>query len=346
MSPLNSAKLHPGNVIRVIAPSRSLGIISSENKAYAIQALEKLGLKVTFGKNVDECDRMLSSSIKSRIEDFHSAFSDPEVKAILTVIGGYNSNQILNCIDYELIESNPKIFCGFSDITALSNALYRKTGLITYSGMHFSTFAMEKGNEYSIEHFKKIFFTNATISPQPSKEWSDDAWYIDQENRTFFPNRGYVGLQLGEAEGTIIGGNLGTLRLLQGTEYMPNLEGTILFLEEVSQSDADVYEFDRNLQALSLAPGFNGVKGIVFGRFETSFKMTEEKLKFILSSNPELKHLPILSNVDFGHTSPLFTFPVGGKARLKVTKDVVSLTFQEHLLKSEENPCLTPHTTL
>lgn len=332
MNLLFPSKLKSGDEVRVIAPSRSMGIISASNKAFAIKALEELGVRVTFGKHVDECDLMLSSSVPSRITDLHEAFADQNVKAILTVIGGYNSNQLLDSIDYDLIKQNPKIFCGFSDITALGNAIYHKTGLVTYSGVHFSSFGMEKGFEYSLEHFKKIFFESDEISLISSKEWSDDAWYLDQDKRTFHQNPGYTVINVGQASGTIIGGNLGTLHLLHGTPYMPALDEAILFLEAVSDSSGtDVYRFDRILQSLLQAPDFEKVQAIVIGRFENSFGMTKEKLQYILSSKPNLKNIPIIANADFGHTTPIFTFPIGGTCRLKAeVSGKVELVIEKH----------------
>jgi len=118
-------KLKSGDEIRVIAPSRSMSMIGEECKKIATERLESLGLKVTFGKYVNEADEdYLVAPAKHRAEDLNEAFADKNVKAILTVIGGFNSNQILDCIDYEMIKQNPKIFCGFSDITVLSNAIY------------------------------------------------------------------------------------------------------------------------------------------------------------------------------------------------------------------------------
>lgn len=130
-------KLKPGNEIHVIAPSRSLGIIAPELRETACRRLEELGFRVTFSKYAEEMDRFRSSSADSRAEDLHEAFADPGVKGILTAIGGYNSNQLLSRLDYDLIGKNPKVFCGFSDITALQNAIFAKTGLVTYSGPHF-----------------------------------------------------------------------------------------------------------------------------------------------------------------------------------------------------------------
>jgi muramoyltetrapeptide carboxypeptidase len=332
MKPIFPNKLKPGDEVRVIAPSRSMGIISSDNKALAIRALENLGLHVTFGEHVDEQDIMYSSSVASRIADLHEAFSDQNVKAILAVIGGYNSNQLLEFIDYGLIKHNPKIFCGFSDITALGNAITHKAGLVTYSGVHFSSFGMQKGFEYSLEHFKKIFFDSNEISLIPSKEWSDDAWYLDQEKRVFHPNPGYKVINPGQAEGKIIGGHLGTLRLLCGTPYMPSLDESILFLEGDSISKSiDIYEFDRNLQALIHSSDFGKVRAIVIGRFENNFGMTDEKLHAILGTKPALNNIPIIADADFGHTTPIFTFPIGGLCRLQAdASEDVALVIEKH----------------
>ena len=160
-------KLKYGDEIRVIAPSRSMAIISEETINLAKERLENEGFKVTFGKNVMKIDEDFKcASIEDRINDLHDAFKDNNVKAILTVIGGFNSNQLLDYIDYELIKNNPKIFCGFSDITAMSNSIYAKTGLVTYSGVHFSSFGMKKGFEYSLNYFKKMFMQDQEINIQ------------------------------------------------------------------------------------------------------------------------------------------------------------------------------------
>ena len=136
---------------------------------------------------------------KKRAEDLNEAFRDKNVKAILTVIGGFNSNQIIKYLDYEMIKNNPKILCGFSDITILLDTIYAKTGLVTYYGPHFSSFGMKKGFEYTFEYFKKMLLDDGNAKVESSKEWSDDAWFIDQENREFIKNDGMVVINEGEA---------------------------------------------------------------------------------------------------------------------------------------------------
>jgi muramoyltetrapeptide carboxypeptidase len=324
-------KLQAGDEIRVIAPARSLALLSEENLNLAKENLEKQGFKVSFSKNCREKDIFMSSSIKSRVEDLHEAFKDQTVKAIFTVIGGFNSNQILKYLDYELIKNNPKILCGYSDITALSNAITAKTDLITYSGLHFSTWAMKKGFEYNLDYFQKCLMNEGIISIESSKTWSDDSWYKDQENRNFEINNGFLAINEGEAEGRIFGGNLCTFNLLQGTEFMTNISNSILFIEDDDMAGNFFgVEFDRNLQSLIHQPNFDKVKGIVIGRFQKSTDMTIEKLKYTIATKQELKNIPIFANADFGHTNPMITFPIGGTAKISVKNNQVKFEILQH----------------
>ncbi|WP_141559838.1 S66 family peptidase [Bacillus toyonensis] len=324
-------KLKKGDEIRVISPSCSLSIVSNENRNLAIKRLTDMGFQVTFSKYADEIDRFASSSISSRIQDLHEAFRDPNVKAILTTLGGYNSNGLLKHLDYNLIRENPKFFCGYSDITALNNAIYAKTGLVTYSGPHFSSFGMEKGLEYTNDYFLKCLTSNEPIEVLPSETWSDDSWYIDQENREFITNEGYISIHKGEATGEIIGGNMSTLNLLQGTPYMPNLQAKILFLEEdCLTGTATLKTFDRYLHSLMQQPDFECVKGIVIGKMQKGAECTIEDIEEMIASKPELTHIPIIANASFGHTTPIFTFPIGGRAKIISNKESSAITILTH----------------
>ena len=323
-------KLKPGDEVRVIAPSRSMVIIGEDCKKIATDRLESLGLKVTFGKHVMEADSdYLCASIESRVEDLNEAFRDKNVKAILTVIGGFNSNQLLDYIDYDAIKENPKIFCGFSDITALSNSIYAKTGLVTYSGPHWSSFGMLKGFDYEFEYFKKMFMEEEEIEITSSKEWSDDAWFMDQENREFIPNEGMFIINEGTAEGEIVGGNLCTLNLLQGTEYMPDISNKVLFIEDDDMA-GKIYlmEFDRNLQSLMHMPEFKTVRGIVLGRSQKATAMNKEKWMKLIKNKKELANIPVIAGADFGHSTPIFTFPIGGYAKLSAKDGDIKLTIK------------------
>ena len=311
-------KLKIGDEIRVIAPSRNMKILSDETINTAIKRLEELGFKVTFGKNVYNSinDVYGCASIEDRVKDLHEAFLDKNVKAILTVLGGFNVNQILDYIDYDIIKNNPKIICGFSDITALLNAIYAKTGMVTFSGPHFSSFGMLKGIEYTAENMQKMLFGDGKNQLHPSPEWSDDLWFLDQNNRTFIRNEGYWKLQGGNAEGTLIGGNLCTFNLLLGTQYRPAFtKNTVLFIEDTENSN--IAEFTRNFQAIIQQPDFANVKAVLIGRFQKKSEVTREQLEFMINRfAPKLKGLPIIANLDFGHSTPLLTIPVGGTAKI------------------------------
>jgi len=321
-------KLKPGDEVRVIAPARSLAIISKENQDIANKRLEDLGLKLSFSKHVNENDDFASSSIESRIEDLHEAFSDKNVKAVFTVIGGFNSNQLLRYIDWELIWGNPKILCGYSDITALNNAIFAKTGLVTYSAPQYSTFGQKLYFDYTLDYFKKCLMADESFNIKPSESWSDDHWYKDQDNRKLIPNEGWLIINEGNAGGTILGANLCTFNLLQGTEYMPSLKKSVLFLEDDHTSKA--YDFDRNLQSLIHLPEFPKVKGLVIGRFQKASEMANEKLIQIIKTKKELNVLPVVSGVDFGHTDPKITFPIGGEVELELNKASSRITITKH----------------
>lgn len=322
-------RLSPGDQIRVIAPARSMDLIKEEQVKLAVGRLEGLGFRLTFGKHVNGHDEFFSSPIEQRIEDLHDAFADPAVAGILTVIGGYNSNQLLKYIDWGLIKNNPKFFCGYSDITALSLAIYKKTGLITYSGPHFSSFGVKHGLEYTLSSFLEAATNDAPYEIEPSEVWSDDPWYRDQENRTFLKHNGFLAIQEGNAQGTLIGGNLCTMNLLQGTEFMPELTGSILFIEDDMESHS--LTFDRDLQSLLHQPGAEGIKGILVGRFQKDSQVTEEAIIRIIQSKKELKGIPVIGNVNFGHTQPMATIPVGAFASISASSGGVKIEIEQYL---------------
>ena len=331
MKKIYPSKLKVGDEIRVIAPARSLGIISDEIRKIANQRFGDLGLKLSFGKHVEEMDEFKSSSFKSRLKDLHQAFADNSIKAIITVIGGFNSNQLLDYIDWNLLKKNPKILCGYSDITVLNNAIYAKTGIVTYSGPHYSTFGMKNYFDHTLDYFKKCLFSNKPFEVLPSEYWTDDMWYQNQEKRKPIENKGFLAINQGNSSGTILASNLCTFNLLQGTKYFPPLKNSILFLEEDNlERNYTAVGFDRNLQSLIHQKYFKGVKGVVIGRFQKESEISEDVIKKIIKSKKELEKIPVVANVDFGHTDPRITFPVGGIAEMSVKKSGIKIKIIKH----------------
>ena len=302
-------KLQYGDEIRVIAPSSSLSRVWETAYDKALSYLTDKGFKVTFSKNSREMNEFKSSSIKSRVDDIHEAFSDKNVKMIITAIGGFNVNQILPYLDYELIKANPKILCGYSDITALLHAIYVKTGLVTYHGPHFSTFGFDVETEYTEAYFFDLLMKNDEI--------------VIKESNT---SGEYFVIQEGTCEGNIIGGNLCTLNLLQGTPYMPDLNEKVLFIEDDNiMGDYFVYEFDRNLQSLLQVCGTDTIKGIVFGRFDESCKLDKDVIRKIIQDKISAD-IPVIFGVDFGHVLPMITFPIGGKVKISAKVNYLRIT--------------------
>lgn len=322
------AKLRPGDEVRVVSPAISLRIIPEDQRRTAAERLEALGLRCSFSANAEVLDRFESSPVESRVSDLHEAFADPGVAGMLTTLGGYNSNQLLGHLDYDLIQENPKVLCGFSDITALATAIHARAGLVTYSGPHFTTFGMVRAIGYTREYFERCLMRAGPFEVPPADHWSDDPWYEDQENRELVPNPGYEVINEGEAQGTLLGGHLGTLCLLFGTSFMPDLAGSILLLED--DEEARPHHFDRELQSLIHQPGFEGVRGMVFGRFQRASKMDLDTLREIVRSRRELDGIPVVANASFGHTTPQFTFPIGGSGNLRAGGGETRLLIEEH----------------
>ncbi|HFR3749878.1 S66 family peptidase [Streptococcus suis] len=313
-------KLKKGDHIRVVSPSSSIERIGGfEANLAAKEKLEDLGFKLSFSEHYFENDIFDSAPIASRVADLEAAFADKTVDAILTTIGGFNCNELLPYLDFDLIARHPKIFCGYSDTTALLNAIYAKTGLQTYMGPAYSSFKMVQAQEYQTEAWLKAV-TQDSYELTPSSEWSSDAWYLPDAPRTFYPTEWKV-YNPGRASGIAIGGNISTLNLLTGSEFTPRPDNYILFLEEAE--DDDYLIIARHLTALLQA--YPNPQALVFGRFPKETKMTEEILLAILDKHPILKTIPVLYDLDFAHTQPLFTIRIGGHVELDA--EAFSITF-------------------
>jgi muramoyltetrapeptide carboxypeptidase len=328
--------LAPGDEVRVLALSRSLGGVmrpggfSRRDVQFAVARLEALGLRVSFGSCVKECNEHLTATTQHRLQDFHEAVANPSVKAVLAVSGGAGAIQLLDELDYPLIAAHPKILCGYSDIGYLCSAICARAGVATYYGPNFTTFMMRKGAEYMLSMFRDCLFAASPFELRPADTWSDDAWHEDQEQRTFHRNEGFWGLQEGEAEGVITGGSAWCLNTLQGTKYLPPLRNAILFLEQPAAGKATLMGLDSTLRALSFNPDFAEVRGIVLGRCPRSANITRENLAAVIGQIRALRRLPVIANCDFGHTSPIATIPIGGRCELLARDGRVSIRITQH----------------
>ena len=325
-------RLKKGDHIRVVSPSSSIESIGGfEANVAAKKKLEALGFRLSFSEHYFENDIFDSAPIASRVADLEAAFANETVDAILTTIGGFNCNELLPYLDFDLIAQNPKIFCGYSDTTALLNAIYAKTGIQTYMGPSYSSFKMREGQDYQTQAWLNAV-TQDSFTLEPSEEWSSDAWYLPDAPRTFFPTDWKV-YNPGQASGVAIGRNLSTFALLHGTEFAPKPDKYILFLEEAEE---DHYvEFTRHFAALLQV--YPNPQAVLIGRFPKETEMTEEILLTILDKHPILKKVPVLYDLDFAHTQPLFTITIGGQ--VEIDTKTFSITFsKKRIATSLGNP--------
>lgn len=313
-------KINAGDEIRIIAPARSAGDIDEVVIARAQAALESLSLKVSFSQYAFSRSQRGCPTDVEKVDDLHAAFLDPNVKGILAAIGGFNSNQLLGRIDWDIIRANPKIFAGFSDITVLNHAILAKTGLVTFATPNFYCFGLPPESNYSLEYFRRCLFAGQpeTYKVRASKEFYDYAWDYDERSpRSKIVNGGMKIIQPGQASGTLLGGNLCSLNLLNGTEYFPCVEGDIILCLEDDSYDSIPETFERNLQSLIQQPYFRQVKAILFGRFQRESIAANDSLAAIISSKKIGSNIPIVSNLDFGHTDPKFSYKIGGWASVE-----------------------------
>lgn len=303
---IKPAQLHPGDTIGLISPASIVG--DDEAYDHVAETIQQLGYEVKEGKHARDKFGYFAGTDKQRAADVNAMFADDSVDAIMPFRGGWGSSRILDYLDYELIQSHPKILVGFSDITALLLAIYAKTGLVTFHG----PVAKSIWTEYTIDHFKEVLSSldPGPISARKSKQYED----YDQF-RTFRP---------GQATGRLLGGNLSVLTGIIGSEYLPDWSGSILFLEDVGE---DVYRIDRMLTQLQLSGVLDQISGFVFGQCTNcDYSKTEGfTLNQILEQHIRPLGIPAFSGALFGHIDHMITLPVGLPATIEA--DTGTITF-------------------
>jgi len=305
-------RLAPGDTVGVIAPASG---VSPETWERATSNLVSLGFKVKVGKNARGRLSFLSATDKERLDDLHWAFGDPEVKAVWCVRGGGGAPRLLPQIDYRLIQKNPKVFIGFSDITALHLAIHQRTGLVTFHG----PVASSELSDYTRKHV-----TSVLMDPQPTHAVEISEFNAAKESAMF---RTEV-IRKGKCTGRLTGGNLALLTSLAGTPFaLSNIKGSILFIEDVNEPP---YRVDRMLTQLRQSCDLRSVAGIALGIFDeggTTPAKTSQPLMDVFRDRLGDLGVPVVYGLSFGHIRDLFTLPYGIRAELDA--DRASLTFLE-----------------
>ncbi|MCX6778994.1 MAG: LD-carboxypeptidase, partial [Candidatus Magasanikbacteria bacterium] len=272
-------KLSLGDTIGVVSPSSNLAALAPHRVQKGISNLEQLGFKIKVGQNVYKNSGYTAGTAEERADDLNKMFADPEVKAIISTIGGFHSNQILPYLDFDLIKKNPKIFLGFSDISVLHFALHTKANLVTFYGPALMTqFGENFGiNPYTLEFWQKALMQKEPIGlVNPSEKWTDEFlnWFKKEDlvrSQTLKENLGFVWLKKGRAEGKILGGCITSMRHLVGTEFWPDFSKKVFFWEipESSCNSAvgeSVEKVDSYLTDLKLSGVLGKISGMIIGR--------------------------------------------------------------------------------
>lgn len=301
-------KLKIGDTIGVVSPSNPIIDENVEEIQKAKEIVEKLGFKVKFSKNLFLNTNKYSATAKEKAEDINDMFRDKEVKIIWCAKGGENSNSTFEYLDYELIKQNPKIICGYSDITSITNIITEKTGVVTFSGTNFKTIATDE-TDYSLKEVLKRFV-------EGSLEFGET-------------EEGYKMIRDGVAEGELIGGNLSLTRAMVAGKYSIDFTDKILFLEELG-FETDPALASNFLYYMKQNGVFDKIKGIWLGNYthESGVKL-EEILLDVLGN--EFKG-PIIKSENFGHIEKKTVIPIGIRARID-TSESVKIRLLENCVK-------------
>jgi muramoyltetrapeptide carboxypeptidase len=296
--------LRPGDTVGIITPSTP--VIDPDRLALAERTLKYFGLRMKMGRNVGKRSPDYRSFVAERLDDLHAMFRDREVSAVFALRGGYGSPQLLDRIDYDLIHRNPKIFLGFSDITALHLAIHKHSRLVTFHG----PVVISGFTAFTQQHFRRALFETTPLGKVTNPP----------ETNELRPNHTLRTIRPGTASGQLIGGNLSLVVATMGTPYEIETRGKILFIEDVGE---EAYSIDRMLTQLRLAGKLDGAAGLIFGECAgcgpgdykpstASPYSLGETLDNILGA---LK-IPVLSGLTIGHTSDQLTLPLGVMATL------------------------------
>ena len=292
------SKLKIGDTIGVVAPSSPIIGNNIEELNRAKEIAERSGFKVKYSKNIFSNTNGYSATAREKAEDINAMFADKEVKMIWCAKGGNNSNSTFEYIDYELIKKNPKIICGYSDITSITNMITEKTGLITFSGTNFKTIATDETDFSYKQALSRFVDGNLEFGPE---------------------NEGYITIQKGKADGELIGGNLSLTRGMVAGKYSLDFTDKILFLEELG-FETDPEATSNNVYYMKQNGVFDKIKGLWIGNYEHESGISLEKI--ILDVLEGEYKFPIIKSNNFGHIERKTVVPIGTKAEINTDEDV------------------------
>lgn len=302
-------RLAPGDTVGLVLPATEA--MSEDEIQFAREQMEAIGFHVVVGAHAYDKWGYFAGHDRDRADDINRMFADDRIAGIVCYTGGWGSPRVLPYLDFDLIARKPKVFIGYSDITALLNPIHQRTGLVTFHGpVGGSTF-----DPYTLENFKRVVMTPETAGLLASPPKKPDE-LIDRTNRI-------VKLAPGKASGRLAGGNLTMIATLMGTPYELDTTGAILFLEDV---DEELYRIDRMLTQLALGGEFAHISGFVFGRCTNcTFKGPTFSLEEILRDRFASLPVPAISGLSFGHLEQKLVMPIGIQATLDADAGTVRI---------------------
>lgn len=273
-------------------------------------------------------------------EEFHRLAEDPKVDSVMMALGGFNSNSILPYLDFDFLRANPKIYCGYSDASALLMAIFAKSRLVTFHGPALLPQWGELGGPFPemIAAFARIICShNPPLDISPMPRWTSERvdWSETSASplRIPQPSEGWKVWRRGSAIGRLIGGNLGTINSLIGTPWSPTIDEPILFFIEATEAEAYLPRLERYLTHLCHAGWFDNVVGLLVGRIPDAQEVEGVTLKDMVLSVLDDTDIPIIADIDLGHTDPLITLPVGGLFEILADESSCRITLLEKVVE-------------
>lgn len=309
-APVKPRRLAAGDTIGLIDPASATFL--RQDVEIVTDVLAALGFKVKRGAHLMDRYGYLAGRDVDRAADVNALFADPEVRGILAVRGGWGSARLLPHLDFEGIRRNPKVLAGYSDLTALLNAVHARTGLVTFH----SPVGVSTWTPFSVEHARRVLIDGEAPTLSNPVEVKDTLVPVEHRVSTITP---------GVARGRLLGGNLTVLSALVGTPYLPDFDGAILFLEDVREQ---IYRIDRMLTQLALAGVLGRVRGVVIGKCtdcdpgEGYGSLTLEE---VFDDHVKPLGVPAWHGAMIGHIDRQFTLPIGLEVEIDAKGGTIKL---------------------
>jgi len=325
-------RLRPGDVIGIASPSWGGAGLYPHRVERGVAALEAAGFRVRIAPNARHVHGFVSDTPENRAADLHALVADPEVRAIMAAIGGDHACHLLPLLDFDLIRRNLKIWLGYSDFAVLNVAAWQQTGLVTFNGPMLLTDLAEYPQplEYTADHlWRTVCRAEPVGTIEPSPQWTEEFqdWAVQkspERPRALRPSPGWSWLREGSGEGVLIGGCLESLEHLRGTRFWPDWQGAILFLE-TSEEHPTPATVDGILMDYENMGVLAQLQGLLVGRPMRYSAVQKEQLRRVIRERTAGYRFPIVADMDFGHTAPQCTLPIGCRARIDGDRHEFSL---------------------